>query len=334
MLPRLAVALIGVVIAVPVSLAAVMRGGGAFAALSCPPGWQSAFADGQPQNRLILSCSAAEAKLTVEYNFRGSVQLPPAVAADGSHETVGSVERWLHTRDSEGPKLLADVYFLSAGRRYGMLSIVHGPEARFTNDEQIAPWLETIQGTAPWGSPQELDMHAVCPAGFQTMPATGARMVVRCMSAPGTKQFVVLQLLWSEGGFGNEQDRARLAGDIAQRVASSGGGTARVIEQPTPYTRARNVDAMRGRFETDEKVTLTDASQWSRTSTSGNLGVWYRGPFDAARIEQAEGVLAGAKYRRLSPTSSGLIVGLASLVGAMIALVSSKMLEPKKPARV
>lgn len=316
---RVAAAMIGTVVTVLVSMLSLMKVSGAFATHACPEGWQLHAVTGNPQAKQLLGCSLGTASISVEWSARGSGQAPAGIPATASHETEGTNERWIVTEESEGPKLLADVYFLSAGRRYGMLSIVHGPDSTFSTDAVLAPWLETIEGTAPWGSPQESDLHAQCPAGFQTMANSAPRMVVRCITSPGTTQFTLLQLLWSEGGFGSEADRARLAGDIAQRVASAGGGNARVLEQPTSYTRARNVDAMRAKFETDEKLTLTRANQWTRSISSGNLGVWYRGPMDPVKISQAEGLLTGMSYRRIPRLAFASIFALGVIAAMLVA---------------
>ncbi len=318
--------LVGLVVVLAASAMVSKISGGSHSA-QCPAGWQSASVVPSPGNKQVLACSNDGAELSLEWSVRGSGRVPSEIAASAAPELEPPFERWVKSTDSEGPKLLADVYFLSAGRRYGLLSIVHGPEARLTQDDQLAPWLETIEGTAPWGSPQESDLRASCPAGFQTMPNSMPRMVVRCLNAMGTTRFTVLQLLWSEGGFGSAEDRTRLAGDIAQRVASSSGSAARVLEQPTVYTRARNVDAMRAKFETDEKLTLTAIDQWTRTPTSGNLALRYRGPSDPARIAAAERLLQSMSYTRVGFSATLLIVGLGVAWSLLVALWAVKKLR-------
>jgi hypothetical protein len=141
------------------------------------------------------------------------------------------------------------------------------------------------------------------------------------MRGVGTRAFTVLQLMQSNGGFGSEQDRARLAGDIAQRVASGSGGAARVLVQPTPFTRARNVDAMRASFQTDERLTLDSRVAWSRTAHSGNVVAVYVGPDVDRGLEATTAVLGAVHATRVSMGAlygvSGALLVLGVALGAL-----------------
>jgi hypothetical protein len=242
--------------------------------------------------------------------FTGAT-LAPAREADGA----------ALTREHTGESLKSDVYFLSAGQRYGLLSIVYGPAATFVREDTVAAWMQTVEGTAPWGAPVTPELRARCPEGFTTLRAEGPGLVLRCMRGVGTRAFTVIQLMQSNGGFGSEQDRARLAGDIAQRVASGGGGAARVLVQPTPFTRARNVDAMRASFQTDERLTLDSRVAWSRTARSGNVVALYTGPDVDRGLEATTAVLGAVHASRVSMGAlygvSGSLLVLGVALGAL-----------------
>jgi hypothetical protein len=150
--------------------------------------------------------------------------------------------------------LQADVYLIAAGRRFGVLDVVHTPGSPFAIDRVVADWMNTIQGVSPWGAPDAGELHANCPTGFQTRPAEAPRTVARCIAGVGTDAFTMISLTWDEGGLGDDSDRQRLATQFAQRIASTQGAAARVIDGPIPFTLARNVDSIRTRVATAERM--------------------------------------------------------------------------------
>ncbi len=284
----------GLVLAATAFVAGRFRSG-AWVSAACPAGWQASESASATGHKLLRACvSSAEGMdgARIELLFSGDGALVDgAVTAAAKRagfataqelrvqrESSAGVETAFSLREHQGDALKSDVYFLSAGQRYGLLSIVYGPAARFVQEDTVAGWMETVEGTAPWGAPVTPELRARCPQGFTAITASGPGLVLRCMRHVGTSAFTVLQLIQSNGGFGSEEDRARLAGDIAQRVASGGGGAARVLVQPTPFTRARNVDAMRASFATDERTTLDTRVAWMRATDSGNVLAHYVGP--------------------------------------------------------
>ncbi|MDP3277036.1 MAG: hypothetical protein Q8Q09_17725 [Deltaproteobacteria bacterium] len=236
---------------------------------------------------------------------------------------AGSRARWSMTAELTDGNLVADVYFLSAGRRYGLLSVVHGPRAAIIQPPVMAAWLETIEGATPWGAPESPDLRARCPSDFSVLANGAARTVVRCMTASGTRAFAMLQLIQAEGGFGSTEDRQRMAGDIARRVAASGsGGQARVLVQPTPFTAARNVDAMWSRFETDEPLTLARRVEWFAPATSGNLSFIYQGVDDPDVITALAAHVGSQGPRSLIswPRLAAWTLGVSALFALLTAL--------------
>jgi hypothetical protein len=319
-------AAVGLALAAAVFAAGRWRSG-AFVSASCPQGWQLAEGPSATGQRLLRACvSRAEgmdgARIELLWSPTGALddgQLSDAAKRAGfatgqelraQHDADGAAM----VREHQGVALKSDVYFLSAGQRYGLLSIVYGPAATFINEDTVAGWMETVEGTATWGAPVNPELRARCPEGFSTLRASGPGLIVRCMRHVGTSAFTVLQLLQSNGGFGSEADRARLAGDIAQRVASGGGGRARVLVQPTPFTRARNVDAMRASFETDERLTLNTRVAWVRGAQSGNVIAHYVGP------DNDEGpTAASAMVRSIHGTrvTNGAVLGASAALLAL-----------------
>jgi hypothetical protein len=188
---------------------------------------------------------------TVTHGARAAAASDPpthAVAAGGRLDvTTQSVDA------GEAP-LQADVYLVAAGHRFGLLNIVHTPDAPFARPETTAAWMNTIAGVSPWGAPDAGPLRAQCPEGFASRPADGPRTVVRCIRGAGTSHFTLVSLAWDEGGLSTEAERAQVASAIATRVGGSRGTAARVVEGPVPFTLARNVDAMRTRVETGETV--------------------------------------------------------------------------------
>lgn len=239
------------------------------------------------------------------------------------------------TRDlSAELPLRAQVYFLSAGRRFGLLSVVHTPGEAFAEPATTARWMETIRGTAPWGAPNAGELQASCPEGFTTLPnGTGARTIVRCMRGAGTSRFVTLSLTWDEGGFGNDEDRTRVATAIAERVAHAQGAQARVEVAPEPFTLARNVDAIRTQVSTGENVhpTVRVVAAGSVEGTPEVLALGIGEP--SAPVTEAMGQLlrsSGAvnKPARLSRPVDAALAGVALLaLGALLGFAVSSRRE-------
>jgi len=318
---------------------------GAFVSASCPRGWTAQLPTSTSGEAARLVCTVGEGA-----NATGRMELlwvPGGELSDGALLRAARAAGWSSvsdlaidragepghqgasvSREHAGAPMKSDVYFLSAGQRYGLLSIVYGPAATFVAEDSVAAWMETVRGTAPWGAPVSPELAASCPAQFTTIRAAGRGLVLRCIRDVGTSAFTVLQLTQSEGGFGSEQDRARLAGDIAQRVASSSGARARVLIEPTPFTRARNVDAMHARFETDERVTLYSKVAWMRASSSGNVIALYAGADTDEGLGAARGLLSNVRASRVS---DGMLAGIAAvmvLAGGVAGALSSR----RKPA--
>lgn len=334
---------VGVAVGALLAIGAFVGGrarSGAFASASCPAGWQSAERTSATGARALLVCtSAAEgmdgARIELLWTRDGALDgaLLTAAARRAGHsseqelraqmDSHDGVESAAVTRERQGANIKSDVYFLSAGPRYGLLSIVYGPEATFVREDTVAAWMDTVQGTAPWGAPAGGDLRADCPAGFTALPIAQPGVVLRCIAHVGTSAFTLLQLTQSSGGFGSEGDRARLATDIAQRVASAGGGHARVLVQPTPFTRARNVDAMRASFETDERLTLDSRVALVRAASSGNVIAHYSGPDNEAGPAAAAQLVSSVKGSRVSGGAllavSLALLALGAIVGALLA---------------
>jgi hypothetical protein len=166
----------------------------------------------------------------------------------------GRLDVTARSLDAGEAPLQADVYLVAAGHRFGLLNIVHTPDAPFARPATTAAWMNTIEGVSPWGAPDAGPLRARCPDGFQARPAEGPRTVVRCISGAGTSHFTLVSFAWDDGGLASESERAQVASAIASRVGGSQGSAARVIEGPIPFTLARNVDAMHTRVETGETV--------------------------------------------------------------------------------
>lgn len=324
--------LLGAIVAGTVYLSARWASG-AWTTAPCPQGWLARAATSTGSERTLARCEATaegfdRAKIELRWSHDGALSdrslstltreagLDLASAPAPQRESLDGVESHARVFEHAGPSMKTDVYFLSAGQRYGMLSIVYGPASSFVEDDRVAAWLETIEGAAPWGAPVSPQLVARCPEGFSTLPASGEAMVVRCMRNVGTSAFTVLQLTQSDGGFGSDADRARLAGDIAQRVASGAGGRARVLIEPTPFTRARNVDAIRARFETDERVTLNTRVAWMRGATSGNVLAVYAGPDADEGPAAARAMLANVRARTVSSATWWVTCALSVVSGA------------------
>ncbi len=170
--------------------------------------------------------------------------------------TSGQFGRLTLRRDVAERAMTAEVYLVSGGRRFALLSIVHGPAADFSAPATTARWMEGIGGAAPWGAPNDTPFTASCPDGFRTMPTTAPRAIVRCTRGYGTSAFTAISMSWDEGGFGREEDRVRVASALAERVGQHPGGMGRVSSPPVPFVLARNVDAMHTRVETGETVSI------------------------------------------------------------------------------
>lgn len=313
---------------------------GAFASAACPAGWRQADRSTATGARALLVCTSdAEgmdgARIELLWTHDGALDaaLLTAAARRAGHtseqelrvqtDSQNGTESAAVTRERPGANIKSDVYFLSAGPRYGLLSIVYGPAASFVREDTVAAWMDTVQGTAPWGAPAAGELRADCPAGFQALPIAQPGVVLRCIAHVGTSAFTMLQLTQSSGGFGSETDRTRLATDIAQRVASAGGGRARVLVQPTPFTRARNVDAMRASFETDEHLTIDARVALVRAAGSGNVIAHYAGPDNDAGPAAAAQLVSSVKASRVSSAVLGAVsaalLALGALVGALLA---------------
>lgn len=312
---------------------------GSSASAQCPTGWLPDSASTMGEGKLLVACtSRAEgmdnARIELRWSDTGALS-PPGMEIlarskgfsspqelRAQREEAAGLEGAAMVREHQGVALKSDVYFLSAGQRYGMLSIVYGPTATFIQEDTVAAWMETVQGTATWGAPVSPDLHASCPQGFTTLRAVTPGLVVRCMKNVGSTAFTVLQMIQSNGGFGSEEDRARLAGDIAQRVASGGGGRARVLVQPTPFTRARNVDAMRASFETEEHLTLNTRVSWLRTGDSGNVFAQYVGPDNDEGPAAAASMIRAVKASRVNSLTLAMVsvalAALCSVIGALL----------------
>ncbi len=246
---------------------------------ACPTGWTEVSPPSIPGATALRACahgesagatpvatvglyrSADQAERVRDAALRATVA---AAASHGAHASSdaptaataaqGRLAVSTQTLDAGELPLEADVYLVAAGHRFGLLNIVHTTGAPFAAPAATAAWMSTIEGVSPWGAPDAGPLRARCPEGFESRAAEGARAVVRCITGLGTPRFTLLSLSWDEGGFGSEADRTRVATAIATRVASSQGAAARVVEGPTPFTLARNVDAMRTRVETGEHV--------------------------------------------------------------------------------
>lgn len=284
-------AVVGAVLAGAVALGGLIATGYA-AEVNCPDGWTPRPDRATPLGRSVMTCGTAhedlhDARLHLVWTSSGVLDdaaLQAVGRAAGFNGALrpeptreGGIEGAHATVEREGDKLKSDVYFLSAGQRYGLLTIVYGPAAQFVEDAQVVPWLETIEGGAPWGAPVTPTLSARCPEGFTALPSSTAGTLLRCMRGVGTAAFTVIQLTQGEGGFGSERDRETLARDVTRRVAGSR-SNARVIEDPRPFTQARNLDALRARIETDERLTLSTRVAWARTPSSGNVVALYVGP--------------------------------------------------------
>lgn len=337
---------VGVTVGVLLAATAFIVGrarSGAFATAECPRGWSAqAPSSGTGASARLVCTSNAEglegARIELLWASGGTISDEALVAAargagwssEGlrvDRSSQAGLEGGALAREHPGAAMKSDVYFLSAGQRYGLLSIVYGPSSTFVREDTVAAWMETVRGTAPWGAPVTPELSATCPEGFTALRATSPSLVIRCMRNVGTPAFTVLQLTQSNGGFGSEQDRARLAGDIAQRVASSGGGRARVLVEPTPFTRARNVDAMRASFETEERVTLNSKIAWVRTAQSGNLVALYAGPDTDELANAARGLLTNVRGARVT---NGMLAGISVvmvLAGAIAGALSGRKRE-------
>ena len=247
----------------------------------CPTGWTESTAlaipgatslracirtgeSGPRAQRVTLYRTAGESADLVDralHDVTATTSTPPpaqdgdpptrAVSADGRLSVAS------RSVDVAQSPLNAEVYLVAAGHRFGLLNIVHTPDAPFAQPAATAAWMNTIQGASPWGAPDTGEMHASCPAGFETRPPEGARSVVRCIDGLGTSHFTLISLSWDQGGLGSETERAQVASAIASRVAQSQGGEARVIEGPLPFTLAHNVDALRTSVETGEHVPVS-----------------------------------------------------------------------------
>ncbi len=313
------------------------------ARVSCPEGWTPRPYRDTPLGRSVMTCGTAEeglqdAKLHLVWTPSGELDDASlaAVARESGFDAPPRPDRLRApglegasvTREHTGEALRSDVYFLSAGQGHGMLSIVYGPQSELARDPAMASWLETVEGTAPWGAPVNPTLRARCPQGFDALRSDAPGAVVRCMKGVGTRAFTVLQLTQGAGGFGTEGDRATLARDVARRVAGGPGGNARVLEEPSPFTAARNVDAIRARFETDERMTLDDRVAWGRAPGSGNLIALYVGP-DTARGEAA--TRAFITPVRASRVSGALL--RAAALGLLVAGVAAGALAARRTVR-
>ncbi len=251
------------------------------AAPSCPAGWAEGTVPAVGGAELLRGCvrtgetgprasrvavfrTVGRATDVIEQGLRatlGTALRGGGAGADDAPMQSTSADHRLavasRTLDVAEAALEADVYLVAAGHRFGLLNIVHAPDAPFARPERTAAWMNTIEGVSPWGAPDAGPMRATCPEGFEARPATGERAVVRCMVGLGTSRFTLVSLSWDEGGLATDADRSRVATAIATRAASGGGAEARVIEGPLPFTLARNVDAMRTRVQTGEHIPVS-----------------------------------------------------------------------------
>lgn len=190
----------------------------------------------------------------------GALAVQLTDASDASTRAVsanGRLSVTTRTVDAEQAPLDADVYLVAAGHRFGLLNIVHTPGSPFSQPAVAAAWMNTIQGASPWGAPDSGELRAHCPDGFETRPAQGPRSVVRCIAGLASSRFTLISLTWDEGGLGSDAERAQVATALASRVAQAQGTEARVVDGPTPFTLARNIDALRTRVSTGEHVPVS-----------------------------------------------------------------------------
>jgi hypothetical protein len=246
----------------------------------------------------------------------------------GERALDGDVRGASLSREQPGGPLRSDVYFLSAGQRYGLLTIVYGREATFHEDERVAGWLETIEGAAPWGAPVRPTLRARCPDGFQASESGSSDAALLCLAGVGTEAFTVVRLSQSEGGFGADQDRVRLAGDLAARIARNPQRPARMLEPPGPFTRARNVDAIRARFESDERIVLGRSVLWARTPRSGNVVALYMGPDDPRAHASVFVTLRGVWASRVPFRAATGGAAMVTLAGLILGVLLSRPRSP------
>ena len=160
---------------------AVVLGGllatGYDASAPCPDGWTIRPDRATPLGTSVRTCGPATpgrspAKLHLVWTATGALddaRLDFVARANGYTGGAG-IERVQDTGvegaalawERTGGALKSDVYFLSAGQRHGLLSVVFGPDSSWSTDDTVAPWLETVQGTAPWGAPVSPTLRASC----------------------------------------------------------------------------------------------------------------------------------------------------------------------------
>ncbi|MEI8257283.1 MAG: hypothetical protein WCJ30_16540, partial [Deltaproteobacteria bacterium] len=312
-----------------VMVAAGIVGGQAFvtrvAAPSCPAGWVESAAPSMPGAQVLRACAragdggprasrvalyrtAGRAADQIDRGLRvtlgGLVRAGSAGADDAPMSSTSADHRlavFTRTIDLDQTTLLAEVYLVAAGHRFGLLNIVHAPDAPFARPERTAAWLNTIEGVSPWGAPDAGPIRARCPDGFEERRATGERAVVRCMTGLGSSRFALLSLSWDEGGLATDADRSRVATAIATR-ATQGSAEAHVVEGPLPFTLARNVDAMHTRVQTGETVPISVAVV-AATSVGGSeqiLGLALAEP-DVATVPVLAAMFASSGASRPSP---------------------------------
>jgi hypothetical protein len=188
--------------------------------------------------------------------FNGAPPAPDADASDRASTPVLHIASRTSTREVP---LLAEVYLLAAGHRFGLLSVVHAPGASFARPRDTAAWMDTITGTSPWGTENAGPITAHCPDGFTTRPVQGPSAVAECVFGADTGQFTALSLSVNDGGFANDDERHRVAATIATRAAQSHENAGRVLEGPVPFTLARNVDALHVSVESGEHAQVQSA---------------------------------------------------------------------------
>jgi hypothetical protein len=245
---------------------------------ACPAGWTVTSAPPVAEAEPLRACvrdgehgphASRVALYRTDERATGSIDAAMRAAIDAIGSTLpraepptraASADRRLDVTlrvvDVGDAPLNADVYLVAAGHRFGLLNIVHTPDAPFADPQRTADWMNAIEGVSPWGAPDAGPLRARCPEGFETRAAEGPRAVVRCIYGLGSSRFTLLSFAWDQGGMGSESERAQVASAIATRVAGAG-GTARVIDGPVPFTLARNVDAIRTRVETGERVPVS-----------------------------------------------------------------------------
>ena len=98
----------------------------------------------------------------------------------------------------------------------------------------------------------------------------------------------------------------------------------RTLAEPQPFTAARNVDAMRARYETDERVTVNTRVAWARTPVSGNVSVLYVGPDSEEATAATMAFIRGVHASRVSASVLWSLGGLCLVAGVAAGMRASR----------